>query len=237
MNSPLLANIFLHHVFDLWMTGAFPGCPFERYADDIVIHCSSREEALAVKTQVAERLRRCQLEAHPDKTRIVYCRDSSRRQDHVPGSSAWGVPIQCDFLGYSFRPREAKNRWGQLFTSFLPAMSPKAAQAIRTEIRTWGLQRASPADLADLSRKYNPCIRGWVNYYGRYYPTVLQSICRKLNERLVRWAQRKYKRFRTHPGRAWHWLQRTQRGQPELFAHWQFGVQACRRQVPARTTG
>src|SRR5271169_2122261 len=100
--SPLLANIFLHHVFDLWMSGEFPGCPFERYADDIVIHCATREEALAVKAQVEERLRRCKLEAHPDKTRIVYCRDSKRRQDHEQ--------IQFDFLGYTFRPRQAKNR-------------------------------------------------------------------------------------------------------------------------------
>jgi RNA-directed DNA polymerase len=231
--SPLLANIFLHHVFDMWMAGEFPGCPFERFADDIVIHCSTRDEALAVKAAVEERLRKCKLEAHPEKTRIVYCRDSNRREDHEQGPQsrcfAIGVPVQFDFLGYGFRPREAKNRWGKLFTSFLPGISRKAAKAIVTEVRGWGLQRKSHAELADLSRMYNVKIRGWVNYYGRYYPTALQRIFRHLNGRLVRWAQRKYKRFRTHEGRAWHWLQRVKRVQPELFAHWQFGVQPCRR--------
>jgi len=213
--SPLLANIFLHHVFDMWMAEVFPGCPFERYADDIVIHCTTREEALAVKAQVEERLRACKLEAHPDKTRIVYCRDSNRREDHEQ--------IQFDFLGYGFRPREAQSRAGKIFTSFLPAISRKATQAIGAEIRGWGIQRSSAVELADLSRKFNAKIRGWVNYYGRYYRTALHGIGRQLNGRLVRWAQRKYKRFRVHEGRAWLWLRRVAHVQPELFAHWNAG--------------
>src|ERR1035437_4664760 len=155
--SPLLANIFLHHVFDMWMAGTFPGCPFERYADDIVIHCSTKDEALAVKAQVEERLRRCQLETHPDKTRIVYCRDSNRRGDHEH--------IQFDFLGYGFRPRAAQNRAGEVFTSFLPAISRKAASAVVTQVRGWGIQRKSAEELTDLSRSFNQEIRGWVNYY------------------------------------------------------------------------
>ena len=212
--SPLLANIFLHHVFDLWMAGAFPGCPFERYADDIVIHCSTREEALAVKAQVEERLRACKLEAHPSKTRIVYCRDSKRREDQEPS--------QFDFLGYSFRPRCAKGR-GKLFTGFLPAVSREAARAIRLEIRSWGLHCRSSVGLADLSGMYNRCIQGWVNYYGRYYPSALQDVLRQLDWRLVRWAQRKYKRFRSHPSRAWQWLNRVKREWPELLAHWKVG--------------
>jgi RNA-directed DNA polymerase len=214
--SPLLANIFLHHVFDLWMAGAFPGCPFERYADDIVIHCSSREEALTVRAQVEERLRVCKLEAHPDKTRIVYCRDSNRRQDHEH--------IQFDFLGYGFRPRAARSRAGKIFTGFLPAISRKAAKALVTQVRGWGLQRMSDVELADLARSFNPQIRGWVAYYGRYCPSALRSVLRHLNRRLVRWAQRKYKRFRASQGQAWHWLTRLARGQPALFAHWQAGI-------------
>jgi RNA-directed DNA polymerase len=213
--SPLLANIFLHHVFDMWMSGTFPGCPFERYADDIVIHCATREEALAVKAQVQERLRACKLEAHPDKTRIVYCRDSNRREDHEQ--------IQFDFLGYGFRPREAQSRAGKIFTGFLPAMSRKATQAIGAEIRGWDIQRCSAVELVDLSRKFNAKIRGWVNYYGRYYRTALHRIGRQLNGRLVRWAQRKYKRFRVHEGQAWLWLRRLACVQPELFAHWNAG--------------
>jgi group II intron reverse transcriptase/maturase len=214
--SPLLANIFLHHVFDRWMAGAFPGCPFERYADDVVIHCATREEALAVKAAVEERLRRCKLEAHPDKTRIVYCRDSSRRQNHEH--------IQFDFLGYGFRPRAAKRRQGGTFTSFLPAISRKAAQAIVAEIRSWGMHRMSESELSDLSRRFNPKIQGWIAYYGRYYPTALKGVLRRLNERLTRWAQWKYKRFRTHASSAWRWLRQRAQTQPQMFAHWAIGV-------------
>ena len=214
--SPLLANIFLHHVFDQWMSREYPGCPFERYADDVVIHCSSHVEALAVKAAVEARLRQCKLEAHPDKTRIVYCRDSNRRQDHEH--------IQFDFLSYSFRPREAKSRKGVVFTSFLPAISEKATKAIVAEVRAWEVHRMSDKELTDLSRMFNPEIRGWIAYYGRYYPTALQRAFRPLNRRLVRWAQRKYKRFRTHQGQTWKWLRRVARSQPHLFGHWAAGL-------------
>lgn len=214
--SPLLANIFLHHAFDMWMAEAFPGCPFERYADDVVIHCSSHEEALMVKAAVERRLRACKLEAHPEKTRIVYCRDSNRRQDHER--------IQFNFLGYTFGPRPAMNRQGTHFTSFLPAVSRKAAKAIVAEVRSWGIHQATGLELADLSRKHNAAIRGWTQYYGRYYGSALHRVFRPLNRRLVRWAQRKYKRFRTHEKRAWQWLRRVARGRPELFAHWQIGI-------------
>jgi len=214
--SPLLANIFLHHAFDQWMAREYPDCPFERYADDIVIHCPSQQRALEVKSAVERRLRQCKLEAHPDKTRIVYCRDSQRRQDHPE--------IQFDFLGYSFRPRSAKRRGGKLFTGFLPGISRKASTAILSEVRRWSLHRMSDRDLSDLARMFNAKIRGWVNYYGRYYPSALRRTFRPLNRRLVRWAQRKYKRFRIHPGRTWHWLSRVARTQPRLFAHWEIGI-------------
>jgi group II intron reverse transcriptase/maturase len=213
--SPLLANIFLHHVFDTWMAGTFPGCPFERFADDIVIHCATREEALAIQAAVEARLRACKLEAHPDKTRIVYCRDSNRRQDHEH--------IQFDFLGFTFRPRAARTRRGGSFTGYLPAISRKAQKAMATELRTWNIQRRSDLALADLARRHNAVLRGWVTYYGRYYPSALRRIFRLVNGRLVRWAQRKYKRFRTHERRAWHYLRRLARSQPQLFAHWEIG--------------
>jgi group II intron reverse transcriptase/maturase len=214
--SPLLANIFLHHVFDMWMAGTFPGCPFERYADDGVIHCSSEDEALAVKAAVEERLRRCKLEAHPDKTRIVYCRDSNRRQDQAQ--------IQFDFLGYTFRPRQAQNRHGGIFTSFLPAISRKAQQGIAKEVRAWGISRRSDWALADLARRHNAAIRGWINYYGRYHRSALHRIAELLNQRLVRWVQRKYQRFRNREQPSWQHLRRVARGQPELFAHWSLGI-------------
>ena len=204
MNSPLLANIFLHHVFDTWMDREYPDSPFERYADDVVIHCQSHEQAMTVKAAVEARLRQCRLEAHPDKTRIVYCRDGKRRQDHQH--------IQFDFLGYSFRPRSAKNRrTDTLFTSFLPAISTKAIKAIGAEVRGWRLHRRSQRELEDLSRLFNPIIHGWVNYYGRYYPTALRRAFRCLNQRLVRWARGKYKRYRASSRQAAQWLGRLAR--------------------------
>lgn len=215
--SPLLANIFLHHAFDMWMSREHPGCPFERYADDIVIHCRTEQEAQRVRRSVEERLRRCKLEAHPDKTRIVYCRDSGRPDDHEQ--------IQFDFLGYGFRPRQTKNRRsGKLFTGFLPAISGKAAKAITAEVKGWNIHRMSEKELADLSRIFNQKIRGWVTYYGRYYPTALRQTFRSLNRRLVRWARKKYKRFRAKQRQATRWLRRLARQRPELFAHWQIGV-------------
>ena len=214
--SPLLANIFLHHVFDMWMAKVFPGCPFERYADDIVIHCRSQEQALKVKRAVEERLRQCKLEAHPEKTRIVYCRDSNRTEQHSPH--------QFDFLGYGFRPRRARNnRTGQYFASFVPAIGRKATKAIVRSVREWRLHAASDKELLDFSRVFNSRIRGWLNYYGRYYPSACHRAFACLNRRLVRWAMKKYKRFRRHQRAATQWLRRIARARPELFAHWQVG--------------
>jgi len=214
--SPLLANIFLHHVFDEWMRREHPDCPFERYADDVVIHCRSKEQAQAVRAAVEARLRRCKLEAHPQKTKIVYCRDSNRRQRHEH--------IQFDFLGYSFRPRSARSKRGKLFCSFLPAISTKASKAIVAEIRSWNLHRRSDKALHDLARMFSAKIRGWINYYGRYYPSALRHTFRHLNRRLVRWAQQKYKRFRRRERRAWHWLRRMAKSNACRFPHWSAGL-------------
>jgi RNA-directed DNA polymerase len=215
--SPLLANIFLHHVFDQWMSREHPACPFERYADDVVIHCRTREEAQAVKASVEARLRQCKLEAHPEKTRLVYCRDSNRVQDDPQ--------IQFDFLGYRFQPRSAKRgNTGRLFVSFSPAISPKAQAAVAAEIRDWRIHRQSDQSLDALSGLFNAKIRGWVNYYGRYGFTVLRRVFDGLNRRLIRWAQMKYKRYR---GRWWlakDWLCWQGRQKPGLFAHWDAGI-------------
>lgn len=214
--SPLPANIFLHYVFDEWMKGEHPDCPFERYADDVVIHCRSKEQAEKVKAAVEARLRRCKLEAHPDKTRLVYCRDGKRRQDHEH--------IQFDFLGYCFRPRGAKGREGKLFCGFLPAISAKATKAMVAEMRDWGIHRKSDKSLADLSRMFNPIIRGWVAYYGRYYPSALQRAFTCLERRLVRWARSKYKPLRNSPRQAAEWLRRIAARSTTLFAHWELSM-------------
>jgi RNA-directed DNA polymerase len=213
--SPLLANIYLHHVFDEWMKREYPNCPFERYADDVVIHCRTEADAKAVKAAVEARLLKCKLEAHPEKTRLVYCRDSFRRKDHEH--------IQFDFLGYTFRPRSSKGRNG-FFTGFLPAISGKARQTIVAEIRSWKLQRWSDRQLTDLARAMNPKLQGWINYYGRYYRSAVHRTFSGINSRLVRWARRTYKRLRTHGRQARLWLRSLAREQPTLFAHWKLGV-------------
>jgi RNA-directed DNA polymerase len=107
--SPLLANIFLHLAFDMWMRKEHPDMPFERYADDIVAHCKTEEQARALKQSIERRLAQCKLEAHPEKTKIAYCKDDDRR-GRYPNE-------KFDFLGYTFRPRRSKNRWGKYFYS------------------------------------------------------------------------------------------------------------------------
>jgi RNA-directed DNA polymerase len=213
--SPLLANIFLHHAFDMWMAKNHPQCPFERYADDVVVHCKTQAQALRLRRAIEERLSACKLEAHPEKTKVVYCRDSNRLEDHPN--------ITFTFLGYSFRPRTAVNRRGEHFVSFAPGVSSKAAQAIVAEMRRWQIQRKSDKSLGDLSRIYNRKIRGWINYYGRYYKSALYPVFQRLNRRLVRWVQKKYKRYR-HQRRATLWLRELARKQPRWFAHWELGA-------------
>jgi RNA-directed DNA polymerase len=213
--SPLLANLFLHYSFDRWMAETHPSIPFERYADDIVVHCRSEAQAQFIRRELEERLAACRLELHPEKTKIVYCRDSNRPREYPQ--------IAFDFLGFTFRPRTAVNRRGEFFVSFSPAVSRKAAKEIVATVRQWNIHEMSDKSLEDLSRMFGSVIRGWVNYYGRFYKSGLYPVFSSLNRRLVRWAQKKYKRYR-HQRRATHWLRGLARRQPELFAHWALGA-------------
>lgn len=213
--SPLLANIFLHHAFDMWMARNYPSIPFERYADDVVLHCKTEAQANAIRGKIEERLKRCRLDVHPEKTKIVYCKDDLRKRSYIHES--------FDFLGFTFRPRRSKNRWGKFFVNFSPAIATKAAKAIRAEVTDWHIHRKSDKSLEDISRMLNPMIRGWIAYYGNYYKSAMYPIFRQFNRRLVRWAQQKYKRYR-HQRRATHWLRGIARRQPGVFAHWQLGV-------------
>jgi RNA-directed DNA polymerase len=214
--SPLLANLFLHYAFDMWMVREYPNVPFERYADDAVAHCATEVQARQVLDAIARRMVEVGLALHPDKTRIVYCKDSDRR-----GS---GEHESFDFLGYTFRPRRSKSRHGHYFVNFSPAVSDAAKKAIGREIRSWRINCRSDKSLTDLARMFNPIVQGWINYYGRFYKSMLFRVLRRLNEYLVRWAMRKYKRLRGHRTRAVHWLAEVARRDPRLFAHWRAGV-------------
>jgi RNA-directed DNA polymerase len=213
--SPLLANVFLHHVLDAWMADNYPYIPFERYADDVVLHCKSEAQAHFIRRKIENRLRVCRLEVNPDKTEIVYCKDEDR---------CGSYPTErFDFLGFTFRPRCSKNRRGKFFVNFSPALSDKAARAIRKTIRSWHLHRKSDKSLEDIAHMFRATIRGWINYYGSYYKSALYPIFRQLNRCLVRWARQKYRRYR-HQRRATHWLRRIAQRDRWLFAHWQVGV-------------
>ena len=214
--SPLLANMFMHYAFDVWMAREYPSLKFERYCDDAVVHCVSEQQALQVRAAIAARLAQVGLELHPDKTRIVYCKDDDRHGDHEATSFT--------FLGYTFRPRLAKNKWGKHFVSFLPAVSRDAATAMGREIRSWHIARRSDKSLTDLARMFNNIVQGWINYYGRFYKSMLYPLLKRLNRALARWACRKYKRLKRRERKAMHWLAEIARREPGLFAHWRFGV-------------
>jgi RNA-directed DNA polymerase len=213
--SPLLSNLFLHYTFDEWMRRNYPSIPFERYADDIIVHCRSEKQARWIRSKVEKRLLQCKLELHPEKTEIVYCKNENR-QGNYPNE-------RCDFLGYTFRPRKAKSREGKYFIGFIPAVSDKAAKRMRQVMRSWRFHRRSDLSIEDLSRFSNPILRGWINYYGQYYKSELYCTFEVLNRILIRWAMRKYKKLKGHRRRAAHWLGRIACRHPQLFAHWQVG--------------
>jgi len=210
--SPVLANLFLHYAFDAWMNREHPENPFARYADDAVIHCKSRLDAQLVKESLGKRLAECGLELHPTKTRIVYCKDTFRR-GNLPD-------ISFDFLGYTFRPREAKSKQGRIFHSFLPAVSDKAKKKMKQAIREWRLQMQTSLNLKELADKYNAKIRGWMNYYGRFYKTEMKTIIANINMALAKWAQKKYKHLQRRQRHAEQWLALVAKREPNLFAHW-----------------
>ena len=209
--SPVLANLFLHYAFDMWMTREFPVIPFERYADDAVVHCVSEQQARHVRRAIADRMEAVGLHLHPDKTRIVYCLDSNRRGSAEHTSFA--------FLGYTFRARGARNKHGVVFTSFLPAVSKDALKKMGQVVRRWKLHRRPDLSFTELARMINPVIRGWMRYYGAFYPTALTTLLARINSYLLRWIRKKYKRYRGFRAAMKAWT-RAQVRYPRLFAHW-----------------
>ncbi|WP_329530431.1 group II intron reverse transcriptase/maturase (plasmid) [Streptomyces sp. NBC_01450] len=211
--SPVLSNLFMHYAFDAWMCREHPGIQFERYCDDVVVHCRNEVQAHHVRQAIAERLAECGgLELHPQKTRIVYCKDRNRR-----GSAEH---TSFTFLGYGFRVRRLRTKRGEYFFGFNPGVSDEAAKLIRVQIRRWRLHLRSDTTLEQLAREINPVVRGWINYFGRFHPTALRSSLNRINDYLVRWLVRKYKRFRHKRARAREALGRHARRFPGLFAHW-----------------
>ncbi|MFK0258651.1 group II intron reverse transcriptase/maturase [Streptomyces sp. NPDC090445] len=209
--SPVLANLFLHYAFDTWMAREFPGVAFERYVDDAVVHCVSEAQADHVLGALQMRMREVGLELHPDKTRIVYCRDSNRR-----GSYEHTV---FTFLGFTFRARQVRLKSGRMFTGFNPGISNDALKKLGSRVRSWRLHRHTEVSETDLARLVNPVVRGWMQYYGAFYRSALYPLLGRINAYLMRWIRKKYKRLRGRKKAQDAW-NRTVERRPRFFAHW-----------------
>lgn len=209
--SPVLANLFLHYAFDAWMARQFPAVRFERYVDDVVVHAATRDHAERLRSAIETRMVEVGLQLHPDKTRIVYCRDANRRGTHVHTSFT--------FLGYTFRARGAHSKHGLIFASFLPAVSQAALVEMGRQVRRWRIHLRVGANLADLARWMNPIVRGWMQYYGRFYRSLLYPLLRRINTYLVRWARKKYRTLHGFK-KAKAWWQAVTARYPRGFAHW-----------------
>jgi RNA-directed DNA polymerase len=215
--SPILANLFLHYAFDVWMTRTHPELPWCRYADDGLVHCRTEQEAEALKAELQGRLAECHLEMHPTKTKIVYCKDGKRKGKYPN--------VKFDFLGYCFRPRLVRRfRDNSLFGGFNPAVSPSAMKAMRGTIRDLNLRRQTQLSMQDIAQKLNPLLRGWIAYYGRYAPSALYPLLRYVNQTLAAWAMRKFKRFKHYKIQASQFLQRLATECVDLFVHWRIGM-------------
>ncbi len=214
--SPVLANLFLHYAIDRFLDKNFPRIRFERYADDGVIHANNYSEAVSVLDTLNKRVHSLQLALNPDKTRIVYCKDSNRNARHENQS--------FDFLGYSFRPRLTKARTGVYFTSFSPAISNDAAKKIRAEIRSWRLHLRSGTELAILAKEINPIVTGWINYYGRFNPSRLYRSLENINGYIFRYGRGKYKTLKRSHGKSMKWFLDQIKMYPDLFVHWKYGM-------------
>jgi RNA-directed DNA polymerase len=213
--SPLLANLFMHYAFDRWITDTMRSVRFVRYADDAVVHCKSKSQAELVLTNIAKRFSEVGLELHPTKTKIVYCKDENRIEDYEN--------VQFTFLGYTFRPRKSRDKYGRIYLNFLPAVSRDAVKAMRQTIRSWHIQLKSDRELVEIGNMFNSTLRGWNNYYSRFYESAMYAVWKHLNMYLARWMRRKYKQLSGHKRKAIYELGKIARQNQKIFFHWSLG--------------
>lgn len=214
--SPVLSNLFLHYAFDLWMQRNHSNKPWCRYADDGLIHCKTQEQAQQLLNDLRLRFAECGLELHPDKTRIVYCKDGNRKEKHTKTS--------FDFLGYTFRGRRAKRKDGIVFRNFTPAVSRASLKAMRKKTRKLNWRNRTELSLEEIAEKYNPVLQGWLNYYGAYYRSAISPVWRHFNLTLVSWAMKKYKKLKGRKTEASKFLGNISQREPRLFVHWRLGI-------------
>lgn len=213
--SPLLANLFLHYVFDKWCERKLPGVPFCRYADDGLLHCKSLKEAKWILSKLQSRFEECLLELHPTKTQIIYCKHGRRKEEYQTTTFT--------FLGFTFGPRRATNRQGEHYLNFSAAVSRQAMRAMKQEARRWKLCLRNEWDIDKIAHIINPIMRGWYQYYGKFYKSALRRLWLNINEHLCRWVRRKYKTYKRHKVKAFGYLAKIAQTKPDLFFHWKLG--------------
>jgi RNA-directed DNA polymerase len=214
--SPLLANLFLHYAMDMWLEQTHPTVSYARYADDAILHCRNKAQAEDVLKTLKERMLKCGLELHPEKTKLVYCKDYRRQENHEM--------VKFDFLGYSFQPRNTKSkRTGKLFVGFDCAISISSKKRIADKMKELDIVHLTHKSIVGVAIYLDPFIRGWVNYYGRFRIGALKPIFQQLRNRLVMWARKRYKRYKTSLNSAFDWLNRIKEQFPNLFYHWKLG--------------
>src|ERR1017187_5128127 len=210
--SPILMNLFMHYAFDVWMQRTNPSCPFARYADDAVVHCRTRKQAEEVMRSIALRLAECWLTMHPEKSKVVYCKDSNR--------TATYPQVHFTFLGFTFRPRRARGAQNRLFTNFLPGVSADALKRMRQVVRGWRIHRRTATTLAALAKQYNPVLRGWWNYFGEFYSSAMHSFAMYFDGKLMQWARRKYNTLERREQDSVQWLIKMKNSFPQMFFYW-----------------
>jgi len=214
--SPLLANLFLHYAFDQWMTKFLTGVKFERYADDIIVHCKTKEQAEYVLKKIEMRMAECKLELHPEKTKIVYCKDHKRTGSYEH--------VKFDFLGFTFKPRPSKSQKDDFkFLGFDLAISTKSGKRILVTLRQTHFHRWTNTTIEDIAAELNPKLRGWINYYGKFRPSAMSFIFRTFTSRLIKWVMNRYKRLRNNIRKAFKFLSNIQKSKPTLFETWKHG--------------
>lgn len=213
--SPLLANLFLHYVFDKWMSIEYPNLMFVRYADDIIVHCSTKGEAETVLKSIKERMAKCRLQLHEQKTKIVFCKKYKKRSTHKT--------VKFDFLGYSFQPRATAMKTGQMFLGYDCAISQSSKSRILAEIRSTQFQRWTNRSIEEIAAFFNSKFTGWINYFGKFRKHELYPLIRDFDRRLIDWARRRYKRFKRSFTKACKWYYRFKYKNSGLFAHWRMG--------------
>jgi group II intron reverse transcriptase/maturase len=222
--SPLLSNLFLHYALDRWLSVNYSQVRYERFADDMVVHCRRKVEAESMLSKLKERLASLKLQVNATKTKIVYCKNGIRKERYPE--------VSFTFLGHQFRPCKVKTRTGKYFLGYAPQIGMRAAKKIIAELRRMRIHKKTSTSLHQLAAELNPKLRGWISYYGKYGGSKFRYILHILNTRLHKWVRWRYK-LKGRPGKIIEKLKKLCVQSPNLFAHWQLGVRPLRAQVDA----